>query len=380
MKKYFLTLAVAFYSMFATAQTNQYFWHNGNLMFGSPISQTDSITFGEMGKVDSVLLLLPQTKTIVIHDTIYINNCDKEEPQLPEGALPGEFSVSPTKKVRFSKGNLQYNAALGSHQCADGTTQQGTWRFAEHQWDYVGDATKGTVYANGIKCNNALISSSYNGWVDLFGWATSGYDNTTNDANAINYHPWDTISHIIDASYNSYGYGPSTNVTDADLVGLSEYYDWGVYNALENSGNEVENWRTLSDSEWDYLLNNRTNASNLKSRAVVCDVNGYILLPDNVILSGGITWTAQAENWTTNRYDNNQWLQLEQLGAVFLPCSCGRRWGNVTHVGIAGYYWSSSTQNKLNAGGFYFTNNEEQTFYGGSRYTGRAVRLVHNLK
>ena len=51
-----------------------------------------------------------------------------DDPFLPwtEGALPGLFSISADQQVRFSKGNLQYNPS-GS-----------VWRFAEHQWDFVG--------------------------------------------------------------------------------------------------------------------------------------------------------------------------------------------------------------------------------------------------
>ena len=55
---------------------------------------------------------------------------------LPEGSLSGLFSVSATQQVRFSKGNLQYQASTG------------TWRFAEHQYDYIGT-------------DNSNISSNY---------------------------------------------------------------------------------------------------------------------------------------------------------------------------------------------------------------------------
>lgn len=47
--------------------------------------------------------------------------------KMSNGTLSGKFSVSDTKKVYFSKGNLQY----------DGTK----WYFAEHQYDYIGSAT-----------------------------------------------------------------------------------------------------------------------------------------------------------------------------------------------------------------------------------------------
>ena len=40
---------------------------------------------------------------------------------VPEGALKGVFSVSSTKKVYFSQGNLQYRASTN------------TWRFADKQ-------------------------------------------------------------------------------------------------------------------------------------------------------------------------------------------------------------------------------------------------------
>lgn len=42
---------------------------------------------------------------------------------VPTGAVNGQFSVSDTKKVYFSQGNLQY---------------VGTWQFAEHQWERFG--------------------------------------------------------------------------------------------------------------------------------------------------------------------------------------------------------------------------------------------------
>ena len=46
MKKFFLTLAVLVMALCASAQKNQYFWYQGNLMLGNPIAQIDSVTFG----------------------------------------------------------------------------------------------------------------------------------------------------------------------------------------------------------------------------------------------------------------------------------------------------------------------------------------------
>lgn len=73
MKKVFLTLAVLVMAICASAQKNQYFWYQGNLMLGNPIAQIDSVTFGTED-TDSILVYLPRTiiKTVEVHDTVYI--------------------------------------------------------------------------------------------------------------------------------------------------------------------------------------------------------------------------------------------------------------------------------------------------------------------
>lgn len=81
--------------------------------------------------------------------------------QMPEGSLPAKFKVSADKEVVFARGNLQYTTQ-GEHACADGTTQKGTWRIADNQYDFIGDA-------------NANIAEDYTGYIDLFGWGTSGW-------------------------------------------------------------------------------------------------------------------------------------------------------------------------------------------------------------
>ena len=61
MKKFFLSLAVFVMALCANAQTNQYFWYNGNLMMGNPIAQIDSVTFGEGDKnlTSFMIFILP---------------------------------------------------------------------------------------------------------------------------------------------------------------------------------------------------------------------------------------------------------------------------------------------------------------------------------
>ena len=141
------------------------------------------------------------------------------------------FSVSATKKVTFSPGNLQYHPANKE------------WRFATSQWDYIGDA-------------NSNCSSTYNGWLDLFGWSTSA----TN-------------------------FGVSISTSNSDYSG--SFVDWGT----NTIGNDAPNtWRTLTLDEWEYLLNTRPNASSLKGVAQVNGVKGLILLPDNWTCPSGVSF------------------------------------------------------------------------------------------
>ena len=247
-----------------------------------------------------------------------------------EGALPGAFTINKYgDQVVFSKGNLQFNAARGTHSCVDGTTAKGTWRFAERQYDFVGDATIGSVYEGGNKCNNLLVDENYNGWIDNFGWGTSGYDNTANDPRAIHFQPWDTSSDTINigdptetAQYNPYGYGPSAYIMRySSLIRQSRNYDWGVYNSIENGGNAPDLWRSLSGWEWDYIITKRPNADKLRNLAYVCGVNGALLFPDNFKLPNGLSFTEDKNQWANNVYDEVAWQKLEAAGAVFLPAA-----------------------------------------------------------
>ena len=362
MKKILLTLAVAFTTLLATAQTNQYFWYNGNILFGTAISQTDSLTFGINAAADTLHLLMPRTiihtihdtvsvpyavhDTIsvpyAVHDTVFVNNPDGNNSTIPEGALSGLFSVSPTKKVRFSKGNLQYQASTD------------TWRFAENQWDIVGDSVNGTVYENGIKCDNALISNNYTGWIDLFGYGTGN-------------NP----------------YLSTTNIADYSI-----FTDWGV-NPISNGGNSANQWRTLTDEEMVYLMEYRPNANALAAKATVNGVRGLIILPNDFIIPSSLSWNVSdgyewTEAWQNNTYTYSQWSQMENAGAVFFPCE-GIREGKLkfTHIDTEqyeGFYWvhfSSYYEYGLCFADYFLEPSQIiNIFY--SRHLGLSVRLVQD--
>jgi len=273
---------------------------------------------------------------------------------IKDGAILAAFSVSDSIKVYFSQGNLQYQASSK------------TWRFAEHQWDFVGDSVLGNVYEDGIKSDNANISPVYNGWIDLFGWGTSGYNSK---------NPYMTST-----NYSDYGDGYN------DIAGTN--YDWGVYNAISNGGNQAGQWRTLTYDEWCYLISTRANASSKKGVARVNGVNGLILLPDEWALPEGIVFTSgvvdvahvYSEYYATvNSYTTSDWSKMEANGAVFFPAAGFHEGTYVGNVGSSGSYWSSSAEDRYGALYLHFNGNYVGTG-GGNRYNGRSVRLVQDVK
>ena len=187
---------------------------------------------------------------------------DKEyEFKVENGILPGVFSVSDSTTIHFSQGNLQYHVSTNS------------WRFAEHQTDIIEE----NFYT--------LKNSKHNENIDLFGWATSGFDNTTLDSLAVNFQPWSTSDQYnTSCPDNPYGYGFSLFFLDTiknDTIEIeldfsidSTNYDWGIYNAIENGGSQDSLWRTLSQDEWLYLIYQRKNAEKLYGVASINGTNG----------------------------------------------------------------------------------------------------------
>lgn len=278
------------------------------------------------------------------------------------GTLPGLFSVEAdglggTRQVYFSKGNLQYTTT-GSHTVATGGTESGTWRFAEHQYDFVGGTFDagvlgsiqyGNVYKDGVQCSNSLVSSTYTGWIDLFGWATSGWHDGS-DVRNLYFQPYSTAFPTTSSSdYNWTGYGPDNYGID----GIN--YDWGVYNAISNGGDEPGMWRTLTSSEWDYLLHERTgpiiNGTCTRfAHATVNGVDGILLFPDTFV------WPVAVTNYPTEvnthycwaglvvAYTVAEFQALESAGCVFLPIA-GHRDNSTYEYYDDGTYWSSVGHN-----------------------------------
>ncbi len=280
----------------------------------------------------------------------------------PIGAINGKFTINDNgDQVYFSQGNLQYQASTN------------TWRFAENQWDYVGDETQGTVYDNNVKSNNSLISPTYNGWIDLFGWGTSGYNH-----GAASYQPWSTSTN----SHDYYAYGNN----QYNLYDQTGQADWG-YNYISNGGNTVNQWRTLTQSEMSFIMFNRSTSSGVRyAKANVNGINGLILLPDYWDAN---TFSLLGINDNSASYNNNilsisQWESLEQSGAIFLPASGVREelGTSVNYSGLFGYYWLSTYcsdwNNNSAARCMIFTSGEVHNAYPEWRQFGTSVRLVQD--
>ena len=276
---------------------------------------------------------------------------------LPEGAIKGLFSVSETQQVWFSQGNLQYQASTN------------TWHFADNQWDYVGSQTPddygnfgGTI--NGSDNND--ISSTYEGWIDLFCWGTSGYNHGANC-----YQPWSTSQ----TNTDFYAYGSYT----FNLNAQTGKADWG-YNPISNGGNTANQWRTLTQPEWNYIFNTRITPSGIRfAKAKVNDVNGVVLLPDDW---NSNTYILNNANNIESNYSNNiisitQWAILEQSGVVFLPAAGGRLGTYVFHIGSDGHYWSATYYDSICAYLLRYSNSSlHADNYFDGRDCGFAVRLV----
>lgn len=302
-----------------------YIWQNGILVGDYDVKEVDSVKFYK-----------PQSIT----DTL------RQEPTI--GGINAQFSVSKGAFVFFSQGNLRYNPSTKE------------WAFASSQTGRVGDG-------------NTSIAEDYAGWIDLFGWGTSGYN--------------DIMPYLSAQDYTKYA-----NVKD--IAGTN--YDWGVYNQISNGGNEAGLWRTLTADEWMYLFFSRPNADSLFAFAIVNNVKGLVLLPDNwqqpesvdfcpsttrgLWPEGKYFWNMASDNYEHNTYDKEQWAKMEAAGAVFLPAAGYRKGIEVEEFNEYGAYWTSSGRDDDFAYRCIFYSSMLSP--GGSNityYYGYSVRLVQDV-
>ena len=260
-----------------------------------------------------------------------------------DGMLPGYFSVSATKTVAFSQGNLQA-VAIPFH-----------WRFADHQYDAIGNAPGNTT---DVGARTAQKDS-----IDLYGWGTG-------DPNKLNM-----------------AFSASTTASD-----YSTFADWG--------GAVGDGWFTLSKDEWEYLFVGRTDAATKFGLAIVNGINGLILLPDewtdpepnaksftpSTTAATPLEWSSTFHYYTRgyfsfsdNNYTAEEWTALEDAGAVFLP-STAYRTGTTCYDATWGCYWSSTPLSGGEAYHLLFRGDEVEPSTTHTVSMGQAVRLVREAQ
>lgn len=317
------------------------------------------------------------------------------------------FTVSKNgKRVYLAPGNLQYRAS------------DKTWRFAPRQWDYVGDNVNGTVFEEDVKSTNGTTPNAaratYDGWIDLFGWGTSGVNYRPLPANRTEYQPW-TISRE-----NKY-YGPAVL-----RQGLSGNSDW-AYNDIR-LGEELipgGTYRSLTAPEWNYIFSGRLTDNpavfsymraelSLFSRCVFSltftaisipsysvtyhfsqiapKVSGVILFPDgfgedpsNAALAAKYRSVCNGQKGGIGMTEE-EWLLLQNAGCIFMPLAGDRTESSVRSVNTSGTYWAGSwgsISQGYNSGscislGSLITTNSHPSSHSSYPYIGCAVRLARD--
>ncbi|MBR4520916.1 MAG: hypothetical protein IKO63_05825 [Paludibacteraceae bacterium] len=322
------------------------------------------------------------------------------------------------KQIVFAGGNLQYNAA------------QNKWRFAEHQYDVIGDDLRGGN-ATGTKDQGVIITgtkedrATQDKWIDLFQWGTSGYRNTyyEDKHNAQNYgasaekkyvyQPWDFEDRGNTRGLNSKLLNLyKGSLIDSSFINKTELAcesDWAWHNAITNGGCEVlesgqvcyttaHKWYTPSAEELNYIAFKRSNASKLIGFATLkisgSDKHGIILLPDAWSwdapgLEGwGAKWkprwgcnvqatSAYEFKWNDNVLTEAEWDTFEDYGAVFLPATGAMQFGDwhwYDGHGIVneyGEYWTGTCNaagNGSNTIRFYTITGVDHGSDGADRY------------
>lgn len=257
--------------------------------------------------------------------------------------LKGKFQVREGEYARFVSGNLNYNLA--------------TEKFAVFDKQYLS--------YDELNANIASYVSSNTGTIDLFGWGTSGYQSAP----------------AIYKADNSL-FAPNVADNQALETGGNRQHDWGYHNTIGSDEGPFY-YFTPNRFEWNYLMQNRPNADKLRGTATITadgkDYVGFVFLPDNWALPLNLTFVPDVRDYS-NKYTAEQWQQMENAGALFLPCA-GYRNGQ-TYV-KQGYctYWSSNSAGSADGSDYqgkalYAFVNDWTADGMANRYMGYAVRLI----
>ena len=236
--------------------------------------------------------------------------------------LSGVFSVSSTKKVKFSKGNLRYAS--------------GTWSFFNNQYDYY-------------------ISYSADAW-DHFGWSTSA---TTYGMNT------STDNSTYSGSFVDWG----SNSDLQTALGTG----WFTLSNAE--------WQYLFNTRSASTVGGTSKGRYAKAN--VNNVHGVILFPDTYTHPDGVNAPTNV-NTTDASFDSNtytiaDWTKMESAGCVFLPNAGYRDGSSLISLDIFGGYWSATPHDKDANYAYYvyyYAGYVDPAYNANERRLGFSVRLV----
>lgn len=285
--------------------------------------------------------------------------CQKENnPDPKKEALTGLFTVdNHGTQIRFSKGNLQYQASTGK------------WQFATNQYDYIGNAPGNNV-------SDPTTRSNQSAWIDLIGWSATG----TNTQGVQPYSISQTNSE----------YKTVATAAAGETLTIANKADWGYC-----MGGASSVWFTLSKDQWAYVMNVENAASGARTqanrfaKANVNGVKGLLLFPDGYTGTASGTGIAAVNaagsydtpvEFPTSQIPAATWTAMESAGCVFLPAAGYRDGTTLDLIGDDGNYWSSTSKDGDTA---YFLD-----FFGTGIYAcrekersrGYSIRLVTSAK
>ncbi|MBR4492821.1 MAG: hypothetical protein IKO98_09205 [Bacteroidales bacterium] len=345
-------------------------------------------------------------------------------------------SGSNSKRLMVAPGNLQYQASSDS------------WRFAAHGYDFIGGAslyygtngwtTNFGATSNDLTPNNRTYGGKINGtaygdrktqsgWIDLFGWGTSGKGAKRTYPSGYNNWcemPYAAENNAFNNGNGNYDYTKYYGPASGNLTATNKY-DWGVNEILnQRTGNKETGWRTLTKDEWDCLIESKdqygyacfketryTDASGMNRTRYE---GGIVLLPKGFIDPECCTehqningQTVQSGNkkflpssafpantegaFNQNIYTKSDWDKMEAAGAIFLPATGTRGLFSIQdapqpiHGGVASQYWTSTRIDDYEAWCFRFENVDLTApiavrTQGSRKDAGCAVRLFKDVQ
>ena len=136
-------------------------------------------------------------------------------------------------------------------------------------------------------------------------------------------------------------------------------------------------WRSLNYSEWSYLINSRSGASQRKGLASVDGINGLILLDDDCPIP--FSYNGRSFNYSFSSFNNNvitsyDWNLYFKNRAVFLPASGYRDGSSMYLLSRNGCYWSAT---ECDDNAYFLLFDSDEAYMGDeARCLGHSVRLA----